>query len=377
MSFEKNNSKPPQSRKKVVLISPVFQDKSKYTFKGLTNGGGGRYVSELALSISQYLDTTLVTFGESDYEFKHEGLQIRIIKCKPFLRKFNGDGDFLCLRLISILKDFDIIHSFQYYTETTLFSCLVSKIFKKKLFITDLGFRGINISRYIPMKYFCTKLLLLSDYEAKLYRMRQGSYEVIGGGVNLKKYHYGRHKKNKVIFIGRLLPHKGVNYLIQSLDNNTECIISGFKQDFRYFELLKSLANGKKVKFLLSASDKEIAKHLRESAALVLPSVDVDIYGKSHKNTELFGLVIAEAFACGTPVIVSNSSALPYVVDDGINGFVVNQNDPVSISKKIMILVQNIEKSTAMGLSAYNKAVSRYNWEYVAQRCVANYTNNI
>lgn len=361
------------SDKKIIHISPVFQTKDQYNFESLVNGGGGRYVSELALSMSRQHDTTLVTFGESDYEFRHKTLKIRIIKCKPFLRRFNGDANFFCFRLFNVLKDFDIIHAYQYYADTTLFACLFGMLTGKKVFVTDLGFRGVNMSRYIPMKYLCKKVLLLTAYEKQVLKLTDDQCEVISGGVDLEKYSLSTNKKRQVIFIGRLLPHKGINYLIEALDPDVECIIAGRKCDDTYFDLLKEIAKNKKVTFLLFGSDEEVIAHLQESSALILPSVDTDIYGTRHKNAELFGLVLAEAFSCGTPVIVTNSSALPYVVDDGVNGFVVPQNSSEAIREKIDFLFSNKQEVLRMGKNGRDKVERIYNWENVARLCIKNY----
>jgi glycosyltransferase involved in cell wall biosynthesis len=360
--------------KRIVHISPVFQTKDQYNFEGLVNGGGGRYVSELALSMSRSNDTTLITFGESDYEFKYKTLNVRIVKCAPFLKRFNGDANFLCFRLFNILRDFDIIHAYQYYADTTLFACLFGIFTKKKVFVTDLGFRGINVSRYIPMKHFCAKVLVLTAYEKHVLKLSDNKHGVIHGGVDLEKYAYCATKKKQVMFIGRLLPHKGINYLIESLDPGVECIIAGRKCDDIFFDFLKKAAKGKEVKFLLFASDEEIINHLKESSVFVLPSVDTDVYGVRHKNAELFGLVIAEAFACGTPVIVTDSSALPYVVDDGVNGFVVAQNDPDALREKITFLFENPQEVARMGKNGRSKVEKIYNWESVSRLCMESYS---
>lgn len=360
--------------KRISHVLPAFYTKEQYSFEGISNiGGGERYAAELGLSISRFQDTTLITFGESDHEFKYKTLNIRIIKCAPFLRKFNGNANFICFKLFKILKNFDIIHTYQYYTDTTLFVCLFGILTRKKVFVTDLGFRGINISRYIPMKYLCDKVLILTAYEKQVLGVTDNQFEVIYGGIDLERYSYSGVKKKQVMFIGRLLPHKGVNYLIEALDSDVECIVAGHRYDEKYFALLQQRSRGKKVKFLLSASDEEIISHLKESSILVLPSVDVDVYGIKHKNAELFGLVVAESFACGTPVIVTDSSALPYVVDDGVNGFVVPQNSSEAIREKIDFLFSNEQEVLRMGKNGRDKVERIYNWENVARLCIKNY----
>lgn len=359
--------------KKIVHISPVFQKRNQYNFEGLVNGGGGRYVSELALSMSKYQDTTLITFGESDYQYKYKALKIKIVKCGPFLQKFNGDADFICFRLFSILREYDIIHTYQYYSDTTLFACIFGLITRKKIFVTDLGFRGINISRYIQMKYFCNKVLILSLYEKNILGLKHNKFDVIGGGVDLNRYAFSTNKRKEVMFIGRLLPHKGVNYLIDALDPDMQCTIAGSICDESYFNFLKKIAKGKKVKFILSARDKKIIMNLKRSFVLVLPSVDVDIYGKKHRNSELFGLVIAESFACGTPVIVSDSAALPYIVDDSVSGFVVSQNNPIAIREKINFFLENPKQVLEMGKNGREIVEKKYNWDLISKNCLEIY----
>lgn len=361
-------------KKKVVHILPAFYTQNQYAFDSISSiGGAERFAAKLALSMSTHCETTLLTFGESDFEFKEENLNIKIVQCKPFLPRINGKVNFICPKIIGILKNFDVIHTYQYSTDTTLLAVIASKIFHKRLFITDLGWRGLNISRHFPMKYFCTKMLGLTDYDKERYKLCSERFEAIYGGVDIRKYTYQKNKERKVMFIGRLLPHKGVNYLIDALNSNTKCVIAGHAYDKKYLKLLKRLAAKRNVKFLLSASDKDIYKHLRESSVLVLPSVDIDVYGKKHRHPELFGLVIAEAFACGTPVIVSNSSALPHVVNNNSTGMIVEQNRSDQIQEKINMLLNNPKTIEEMGANARNTAENLYNWDKVAEKCIDNY----
>ena len=221
---------------KIVHILPVFCKQIQYSFQSIASRGGGeRYASELALHISKYADTTLVCFGEIDYDFTYQNLKIQIIKCKPFLKIFNGDADYICFRVFAVIKRFDIIHVHGYFNDTAIFAVFAAKIFKRKIFITDHGWRGLTVSRYFPAKYFCNKILVQTNYDKIRLGLEDDKCEIIYGGVDLAKYTYCGNKKRKVIFIGRLMPHKGVNYLIDALDNQTECVIAGHKHNNTYF----------------------------------------------------------------------------------------------------------------------------------------------
>jgi glycosyltransferase involved in cell wall biosynthesis len=356
---------------KILHILPAYSS-TRYGFEGLASQGGGeRYAAQLARVISQHADTTLLTFGPKDAELKVGDLKIKYIKSRPFLPRYNGRTDFPSLRLFGEIKHADIIHAHQYYSDSTMIAAIAAKMSGKKLFVTDHGFRGLNVARYFPAKTLSNSVLSLTNYEKQ--RFKTNKFAAIGGGVDLSKYIYNANKKNKVIFVGRLLPHKGVNYLIEALDPNVECVIAGHASHQGYFELLRNLAKGKNVNFLISASDLEVRRHISSASALVLPSVDIDVYGKKHNHPELFGLVVAEAFACGTPAIVSDSSALPFVVEDGKDGFVVPQNDPAAIRNKINYLFHNPEVVRAMSVHARAKAEKEFDWQIVAKRCLMKY----
>ena len=364
------------SNKKIVHILPAFFYEKEYSFEKISSSGGGeRFASQLSLQISKILDTTLITFGEKDYEFKYNTLNIKIIKCNPFLKSINGKVDFLSLSLIKEIKNYDIIHAHQYYADSTLLAVIAGKYFGKQVFVTDHGWRGFNFARFFPTKIFAKKLLIQTLYDKRRFNLNKNKYDLIYGGVDLIKFKYSNNKIRKVVFLGRILPHKGIDVLIKSLDDKTECLVLGHKLDDEYFKDLKRIANRKQVQFIIDPSDAEIINELQSSSVLVLPSVDQDMYGKKVNNPELFGLVVAEAFSTGTPVIVSNCGALPYVVDNGINGFVVKQNSVEQLRDKINFILSNKRITINMGKNGRKKVEKLYNWENVAQICIKNYLN--
>lgn len=359
---------------RIVHILPAFYPGRVHDFELMSSRGGAeRYVCELSSAMSERVNTTLIVFGEEDDEFMYNSLSIRIVQSRPFLPRLNGHVNFSSLSLMPIFGSFDVIHAHQYYADTTLLAAFAAKMYRRKFYVTDLGWRGINFSRYIPMKYLCDKILGLTAYDVHRFRVSASKIAIIGGGVDLSKYNYVEDKKRKVVYVGRILPHKGIENLIAAVGNDIECVIAGHALNDRYFNLLKELAIDRKVNFLLSASDAEIRSHIEEAAALVLPSVDVDLYGRGYHNSELFGLVIAEAFVCGTPSIVSDSSALPFVVDHEITGYVVPQNSPSAIRQRILQLFDNQFDAIEMGKRCRAKALRFYSWTEVADRCLANY----
>ncbi|MBU2615895.1 MAG: glycosyltransferase family 4 protein [Nanoarchaeota archaeon] len=73
-----------------------------------------------------------------------------------------------------------------------------------------------------------------------------------------------------------------------------------------------------------------------------------DIFVMS-SQMESFGLVYAEAMACGIPVIGTSVGGIPEIIDDNTNGFLVSPNSAVELEKKIEILVKDPKKRKKMG----------------------------
>jgi glycosyltransferase involved in cell wall biosynthesis len=67
---------------------------------------------------------------------------------------------------------------------------------------------------------------------------------------------------------------------------------------------------------------------------------------------EAFGLVLAEAMACGVPVVGSRAGAIPEVVKDGETGLLVNPRDPVSLADGIETLARDKARRQEMALEA-------------------------
>jgi glycosyltransferase involved in cell wall biosynthesis len=67
---------------------------------------------------------------------------------------------------------------------------------------------------------------------------------------------------------------------------------------------------------------------------------------------EAFGLTVAEAFSVGRPVIVSKSGALPELVRDGIDGFVVGRNDSHILAERMHSLILNPSSILALADAA-------------------------
>ena len=77
---------------------------------------------------------------------------------------------------------------------------------------------------------------------------------------------------------------------------------------------------------------------------------------------EGFGKVILEAMAMGLPVITTTATAGEYIIEDGVDGFLVPPADAGAISEKIRMLYESKELRETIGERAAEKA-KQFNWE--------------
>jgi glycosyltransferase involved in cell wall biosynthesis len=125
-----------------------------------------------------------------------------------------------------------------------------------------------------------------------------------------------------VLYVGRLLPHKGVDRLLAALPDGMPLTVLGRPYDESYYGLLQKLARTKDVRFVTDADDATLLNEYRRAWAVVLPSTYVDCYGRSYLAPELMGLTLLEAMACGTPAICSTVGALPEFIRHEKTGLV-------------------------------------------------------
>lgn len=132
------------------------------------------------------------------------------------------------------------------------------------------------------------------------------------------------------VFIGRISREKRVDRAIEIAKQCDTPIYIGAKideADKAYFnECIKPLLRHPLVQFVGEVGEKEKRELLGHARALLFP-IDWP---------EPFGLVMIEAFSCGTPVIAYPHGSVPEIMEDGVTGFVVsNQEEAVRAARNI------------------------------------------
>lgn len=91
-------------------------------------------------------------------------------------------------------------------------------------------------------------------------------------------------------------------------------------------------------------------------------------------RSEGFGLVAAEAMACGVPVVATRCSSIPEIVEDGVTGRLCRPDDPLDFAMAIRQVAVDAEYRTRLAQQGRNRAVQRFSVEAMLQKYTSAYS---
>ena len=145
-----------------------------------------------------------------------------------------------------------------------------------------------------------------------------GDWSMIPNGVPLSSYDFCPHvpPDAPLVFLGRIEEIKGPHLAIEiARRTNRKLVIAGNipseKEAWVKAHVMPHV-DGDRVTFIGPVDDVQKNRLLGSAAAFMMPIL----------WEEPFGIVMAEAMACGTPVVGMRRGAVPEVVDHGVTGFV-------------------------------------------------------
>jgi glycosyltransferase involved in cell wall biosynthesis len=100
-----------------------------------------------------------------------------------------------------------------------------------------------------------------------------------------------------------------------------------------------------------------LARHYAESSIFCLPTVH-----------EPFGIAFVEAMMHRLPVVATRVGAVPDMVDDGVNGYLVSPGDARALAEALCKLLADPAHCGALGARGYQKAAHLYTWPRTGQR---------
>ena len=337
-------------------------------------GGAERYALELARQMADRVPTTLVTFGDRASEEQVGALRVRTLGNPWFVRGQRTNP--FSLEVFRELRPADVVHCHQHHVLVSSAAAAWCRLTGKRVFVSDLGGGGWDISAYLSTDSWFHGHLHLSEYSRRIHgHANLARAQVIGGGVDTQRFSPDPlvPREGGALFVGRLLPHKGVPDLIRGLPHGMPLAVVGPVPDPATKERLATLARGKAVTFLHGLDDDALVREYRRAMCLVLPSVYRTDEGDETLVPELLGQTLLEGMACGTPAICTDVASMPEVVDHGVTGFVVPPNDPAGLGERLSWLRANPTEASIMGLAGRRRVLARFTWDSVVNRCLDAY----
>ena len=173
-------------------------------------------------------------------------------------------------------------------------------------------------------------------------------------------------RNKKILCVGNYVSRKGIIYLIEAFSqierqDLTLHLVGNRKNNSSYYNQLNNAVEKLKLTECVifhDGSDQENLKQLYASADIfVLPSLK-----------ETFGIVFLEAMHYGLPIITTNVSAMPELIEENQNGFLVPPGDSQALAKAISTLIENPDLIEKMGETGRKKVATSYYWEQTGSK---------
>jgi len=353
---------------KVIHITPTYFDHASII------GGGERYPTELASWMSKFIDTTLVSFSVQRNCSSQGTLRIETYPVKHLIHgnKINP----LCFQYLGSILDANIVHIHNINTLVSDLGCLTASLLGKRVFVTDYGGGGsLVLNRKLPVFRGYRNAFVYSRFGLDFIPVElQKKAILIKGGIDTNKFcpDASLKKEKKILYVGRILPHKGINYLIEAFrllnHSDYKLRIVGRVYSEQFYQDLQQLADGLAVEFIHDADDSQLLNEYRTAKVTVLPSVHTNCYGNYTPVPELMGFTLLESQACGTPVICTDAGAMHEFVNDSRTGFVVKQNSGEAIATALRQLIRLSPSEYAEYQRRCREWIKPLGWSAVVQK---------
>ncbi len=293
-------------------------------------------------------------------------------------------------RIRNFLKDCDIIHAFDGYPYGVI-GALANIGLNKKLVINGVGTYSVapleqGIKGWLLKwaykkadKIFCISRFTYGEIKKRMPELN--NLEVVYLGVDLKKFQApdgGSVFNNTplVLSVGALKHRKGYHISIPAVAlvvkkyPDLKYYIVGDQSSVGYFNELQELVKKNNLEnnviFLSNLSDEDLLALYNKINLFLLTPIN------KNNNFEGFGLVYLEANACGKPAVGTYDCGAEDAIDDGVNGFLVPQENVEKTAEAIVKILVDSELARQMGEAGRQKA-QRMTWERTISKYIDGY----
>ena len=204
-----------------------------------------------------------------------------------------------------------------------------------------------------------------------------GYYNIIPNGVDLNLFNPDVSPidefcdgKLNILFVGRMEPQKGVDYLIKAYKKvkeeipNSRLIIvgPGTRLLGKYKKEVERCGLRDDVVFVGGKPQNELPRYYKTA----------DIFCAPATGLESFGIILLEAMALGKPIVATDIDGYREILNHGVEGLLVPPRDEKTLAWALISLLNDKPLRKKMGTNAIAKA-AEYSWENVSQKILDYY----
>lgn len=231
-----------------------------------------------------------------------------------------------------------------------------------------------NADIVVTVSYYSLKRIV------ELYHVDEAKIRVVPNGVDQEKFKpvvateefkqkHGLSNKQVVLFVGRLIPRKGLTYLIEAAKNvvkeNVETvfvIVGNGPLKNQVVAQVNLLNLSRNFMFLGDVKDRDLPLVYGCADVFVLPSIQ-----------EGQGIALLEAEASAKPVVAFNVTGIREAVADGNSGFLIEKGNSRMLGKAILELLSNQPLRERMGASGREFVLRNFTWDICAEKMLKVY----
>ena len=189
-----------------------------------------------------------------------------------------------------------------------------------------------------------------------------GEYEIVPNGVLIPEQAEPAGRENRVVFIGRHDPRKGMEVVLRAWSQvhartGARLRVVGADPLRVRLALARHRLSGAGIDALGPIDDDSLSRELLTAKALAAPSL----------GGESFGMVLTRAFACGTPAVASDIDGYRDVMAPG-TGIAVPPGDVDALGRGLIELLEDEPKRVEMGRRARRVVEENYSWDEIGRR---------
>lgn len=236
-----------------------------------------------------------------------------------------------------------------------------------------------GVDRVIAISQYIKKILI------EFYHFDKARISLIYNGVDVERFRpgidgssvrvrYGIHDSPTVLYLGRMDPYKGVQFLLraapivlQELPNAKFVVAGGTRFDqVKIQDLTSSPKIRNALVFTGYVPEGDVPSLYAACDVFCYPSL-----------WEGFGLTPAEAQASAKPVVAFNHCAIPEVVRDGETGMLVRPKGHRELAKALVRLLKDPSLRQAMGVEGRRRVQRLFNWDLATEKTLEVYKQAI